>query len=88
MAKYFVSMVALLVSLAGVTIAPAAASASVAVNAAACTGQLRAQQAAGGSPSRARGTRRPVAMVPGLEYDSGTMTPRGICRAGPPSLGI
>ena len=51
MAKYFVSMVALLVPLAGVTIAPATASASVAVNATACTGQLRAQQAAGGSSS-------------------------------------
>ena len=29
--------------------------------------------------------RRPVAMVPGLKYDPRTMTPRGICRAGPSS---
>lgn len=26
-------------------------------------------------------TRRPVAMVPGLTYDRGTMIPTGICRA-------
>ena len=88
MTKKLITTALLLVALATVAIGSLATPASAKIDATACTGQLRAQQAAGRATAGAPSMRRPVAMVPGLKYNPRTMIPRGICRAGPDSWGI
>jgi len=88
MTRKLITWVSLLVALAAVASASPATPASAKIDATACTAQLRAQQAVRHATAGAVRTRRPVAMVPGLKFDPGTMIPRGICRAGPDAWGI
>lgn len=69
MAKKLVATFSLLVALAVVAIAYG--------------GKPRAQHAAARAAAPAQSARRPVAMVPGLQYDPQTMIPRGISGAVP-----
>ena len=70
---------------AAVMIASSATPAGAALHTAStCDGRVVRGEQAAFVASRPR-ARRPVAMVPGLKYDPRTMTPRGICRAGPSS---
>lgn len=71
MAKKLVATISVLVALTAV--------------AAAYGGTLRAQHAAARATVPAASARRPVAMVPGLQYDPGTMIPRGVGGAAPDS---
>ena len=72
-----------LVCLTTVAIVSTAAPASAGIDATTCTGQFREPQGARSAEIGGSTTRRPVAMVPRLSYDPRTMSPRGICRAGP-----
>ena len=83
MLEKLVMSIPLAVFLTAVNIASSATRASAALGkASTCGGRIaRGEQAA--SPASRPRARRPVAMVPGLKYDPRTMTPRGICRAGP-----
>jgi hypothetical protein len=83
MLEKLVMSIPLAVFLAAVTIASSSTPAGAALGKEpTCGGRVVRREQAASLASRPR-ARRPVAMVPGLKYDPRTMTPRGICRAGP-----
>ena len=69
MAKKLVALISLLVALTAVALA--------------FGGMSPAQRSTVRSAAPAPSARRPVAMVPGLQYNQGTMVPRGIGGADP-----
>jgi hypothetical protein len=73
-AKKLIATSSSIVALAAVAIAGSATPAGARPDATACAGKLRAAVAA-------PGTRLPIALVPGLRYDPGTMIPRGVTPA-------